>query len=74
MTHTMKISLAEDKSKATMEFLPSSRVSVTLELTADELLKLVHGLGQVHATMVADGPQTLEWQKMSYQGFWEITL
>jgi hypothetical protein len=74
MTNTMKISLAEDKSKATVEFLPSSRVSVTLELTADELLKLVHGLGQVHATMVADGSQTLEGQQMSYAGYWEITL
>jgi hypothetical protein len=71
MTNTMKISLAEDKSKATVEF---SRVSVTLELTADELLKLVHGLGQVHATMVADGSQTLEGQRMSYAGYWEITL
>jgi hypothetical protein len=74
VTHTMKISLAEDKSKATVEFLPSSRVSVTLELTADELLKLVHGLGQVHATMVADGSQTLEGQKMRYERFWQITL
>jgi hypothetical protein len=70
----MKISLAEDKSKATVEFLPSRRVSVTLELTADELLKLVHGLGQVHATMVADGSQTLEGQQMRYEKFWEISL
>lgn len=74
MTHTMKISLPEDKSKATVEFLPSSRVSVTLELTADELLKLVHGLEQVHATMVTNGSQTLEWQKMSYAGSWEVSL
>jgi hypothetical protein len=74
MANRMKIFLAEDKAKATVEFLPSSGASGTLELTADELLNLVHGLGQVHATMVADGSQTLEGQQMSYEGFWEITL
>ncbi len=52
MAEIIKISIAEDKSKATVEFLPPSGASGTLELTADQLLKLVHGLGQAHAIMI----------------------
>jgi hypothetical protein len=74
MANRMKIFLDEDKAKATVEFLPSSGASGALELTEDELLNLIHGLGQVHATMVADGSQTLEGQQMGYEGVWEITL
>jgi hypothetical protein len=43
MVNRMKIFLAEDKAKATVEFLPSSEASGTLELTAGELLNLIHG-------------------------------
>lgn len=53
MTEMMKITVADDKSKAMVEFLPLSGASGTLELSADRLLKMVHGLGQVHAIMIA---------------------
>jgi hypothetical protein len=53
MAEMMKITVAEDRSKATVEFLPMSGASGTLELSADQLLTLVQGLGQAHATMIA---------------------
>ena len=52
MAEKIKISIAEDKSKATVEFLPPSGASGTLELTADQLLRLIQGLGQAHTTMI----------------------
>ena len=53
MADKVKITVLGDRFKATIEFLPPSGASGTLELTADQLLNLIHGLGQAHATMVA---------------------
>lgn len=53
MAEMMKITVTDDRSKATVEFLPLSGASGTLELSADQLLKLVHWLGHAHATMIA---------------------
>jgi hypothetical protein len=52
MTDKVKITVPGDRSKATIEFLPLSGASGTLELTADQLLKLIQWLGQAHATMI----------------------
>lgn len=53
MADRMKISVAGDRSKTTFEFLPPSEASGTLELSADQLLKLVQGLGEAHSAMIA---------------------
>jgi hypothetical protein len=53
MADKVKITVPGDRSKATIEFLPLSGASGTLELTADNLLKLVQLLGQAHETMIA---------------------
>jgi len=53
MAERMKVSIAKDKSKATIEFLPQSGASGTIELSANQLLNLIRSLGQVHADMVA---------------------
>ncbi len=52
MQERMTILVADDKSKTTIEFLPTSSISGTLELTEPQLLKLITGLGNAHAYMV----------------------
>jgi hypothetical protein len=56
MVPRMTISVSEDKSKTTVEFLPASGASGSLELTADQLLRMIQALGDAHKEMVFEQP------------------
>ncbi len=51
MAERIKIQIAEDHSGVKVEFLPESGATGIIELTREQLLKLVQGLGQVHKTL-----------------------
>jgi hypothetical protein len=52
----MQVQLSDDKSRATIEFLPASGVTGSLTVDVDQLLTLVRSLGQVRGQMAAGRP------------------
>lgn len=56
MAERMRVQISDDGAKVSLEFLPTSGAEGTLELSPDQLLKLVRQLGTVHAQMVKNDP------------------
>ena len=56
MAERIKITLAEDNSSATIEFLPASGASGSFTVSAEQLLSLIQSLGDIRARMVAGKP------------------
>ena len=56
MSDGIRAKLSDDATKVSLEFLPASGVEGTLNLTADQLLKLNQQLGSLRAQMVKNDP------------------